>query len=98
MFFTIMNKDRAPLVERGYILSEEHETIIDDKIFDAVVKEKGKEYADSIIENFGDCEAICLGEDGVFYTVLFEDVSVDGDGPMPCAVAWHEIEVILGKK
>ena len=95
MIFTIMNRDNLPLVERGYRISEEHETIIDRKVYETIVREKGMDYAIDLIRSFGSCNPVCLGEDGVFYTVLFDNVTIDGEDPMPCAVAWHEIEVIL---
>ena len=98
MIFTLMNRDRAPLEERGYRLSEEHQTEIDKEIYNEVLIQKGKAYAEKIIAEFGDCEPICLGEDGIFYTVLFENVSVEGEAPAPYPVAWHEIEVILERR
>ncbi len=94
MIFTIMNREDVPLLKRGYRISEEHATITDRKIYNAIVNEKGMSYANELLKNFSDREPICLGEDGVFYTVLFDTVSVDGDEPVPCAIAWHEIEVI----
>lgn len=94
MNFIIYNSDRAPLIDRGYRVSEEHQNIIDRKVLKALEEQKGKAYAENKLAAFADLEPICMGEDGVFYTVLYDEVSIDGEESAPTAVAWREIEVI----
>lgn len=95
MMFNILNRERKPLAERGYRIHDELDMELDKEIYNEVLIQKGKAHAEKIIAEFSDCDPICLGEDGVFYTVLYENVSMEGEPPAPFPVAWREIEVIL---
>lgn len=98
MFFTIINSDRTPLEGRGYKLADESKRFTDYELYEIIVKEKGEEYAQNLTQRFYEgMEPICMGEDGVFYTVLFDNFGIEGEKPMPKGVIWQEIS-LLGMK
>ena len=95
MLFTIFNSTRTPLEERGSTFAKDSEPIFDKEIYNEVLIQKGKKYADGLQAKFDEkLEPICLGEDEVFYTVLFERVSLEGESDVPSAVMWQEISLL----
>ena len=95
MLFTIVNHERKTLKDRGYKLIENSKRVIDYDRYGKVVKKMGEDYADSMTVRFAEeQEPICIGEDGIFYTVLFETIKDDHGGEIPRAVIWQEVTLI----
>ncbi len=94
MLFTIMNSQRTTLDERGYRFTEDSEVCVDELLFETIAKDKGRKYAEGLKTRLGEgLETICLGEDGVFYTVLFDTVAVNGEEPASYPIVWRELSV-----
>lgn len=95
MLFTIFNSQRTPLQERGYALAKDTDPVIDRELFDQVLIQRGRKYADGLQAKFDkQLEPICLGEDEVFYTVLFENLRINDEFDVPSAVMWQEISLL----
>ena len=95
MLFTIFNAQRTSLEERGYTFAKHSEPVFDKEIYNEVLIQRGKKYADGLQAKFDEkLEPVCLGEDEVFYTVLFENLYIEGENDVPCAVMWQEISLL----
>ena len=95
MIFTIMNRERKTLEDRGYKLIEDSKRVIDYELYEKIVSNKGEKYAETLTQRFSEeLEPVCIGEDGIFYTVLFEKVDEDNEGEIPRAFLWQEVTLI----
>ena len=93
--FTIINSEKKPLEDRGYRFADGSKRILNYTALEKITVEKGEEYADSLTARFlKELEPICMGEDGVFYYVLFHDLGEKGDDSISQGIMWQEVSVL----
>ncbi len=95
MNFTIINSEKKPLEDRGYKFAENSKRVINYTALEKLTVDKGEEYAESLTDRFlKEMEPICMGEDGVFYYVLFHDLSDNSRDFVSQGIMWQEVSVL----